>query len=377
MSEVPTQPTQPGATPEPAPETTAEPAAKPKRPGLRGWVRGLLVGALLIVGVVALGVSWVERQLGPVAETGSVRDRAQAFEVAPGWGAAQVAGALEDAGLVRNARVFSVYLQLENLDRSVGEGLYTLSPSLSVPELARRLARGGRPRVTSAVIPEGFRTAQVVNRLKTKLGVDIGPLVRRPGALRPAFVPVGAGLEGYLFPARYDFPVGSSPEDAVQQMLRRFERELTPGVRQNLKTLGLSVQAWVTLASMVQAEAGSYAEMPVIAGVFLNRLDRKMLLQSDPTVAYGLGKRLPELDAVAGDLRRDTPWNTYTRAGLPRTPIGNPGANALLVIFQAQRVNAEGQPYLYFLHAPGGEFRPNLTLEGHNRDVATYLRGTP
>ena len=365
MSEVPTKPTQPA--PEPV-------ELAPKRPGLRGWVRGLLVGVLLVVGVVALGVRWVERQLQPVAETGAVQDKAQTFEVAPGWGAAQVAGALEDAGLVRNARVFSVYLRLENLDRSVGEGLYTLSPSLSVPQLARRLARGGQPRITAVVIPEGFRTTQVVSRLKTELGVDIGPLVKRPGALRPAFVPKGTGLEGYLFPARYDFPVGSSAQDIVQQMLRRFERELTPSVRQNLKTLGLSVEAWVTLASMVQAEAGSYAEMPVIAGVFLNRLDRGMLLQSDPTVAYGLGKRLPDLDAVAGDLKQDTPWNTYTRAGLPRTPIGNPGARALQVIFQAQRTNAQGQPYLYFLHAPGGEFRPNLTLEGHNRDVAAYLK---
>ena len=361
MSEVPV-PTQPEPT--------------PKRPVLHGWVRGLLFIVLFVVGAAALGVRWTQRQLQPVAEPGSIRDKAQEFEVAPGWGAAQVAGALQDAGLIRNARVFSVYLQLQDLDRSVGEGLYTLSPSLSVPELAQRLARGGQPRVTSVVIPEGFRTAQVVSRLRTELGVDIGPLVNRPGPLRPAFVPVGAGLEGYLFPARYDFPVGSTPEDVVQQMLSRFERELTPAVRKNLQTLGLSVHAWVTLASMVQAEAGSYAEMPVIAGIFLNRLDRDMLLQSDPTVAYGLGKRLPDLDAVAGDLERDTPWNTYTRAGLPKTPIGNPGERALSVIFQAKRTNAAGQPYLYFLHAPGGEFRPNLTLEDHNRDVATYLRGT-
>ena len=360
MSEVPAKPTQP--------EPTQERRAR------RGWVRGLLLGVLLVVSAAALGILWLGRQLGPVAETGSVRDKAQVFEIKPGWGAVRVAGALEDAGLIRNARVFSLYLQLEHLDRSVGEGLYTLSPTLSVAELAQRLARGGQPRITSVVIPEGFRTTQVVSRLKTELGVDVGPLIKRPGALRPAFVPPGAGLEGYLFPARYDFPVGSSAQDAVQQMLRRFERELTPDVRQNLTSLGLSVEAWVTLASMVQAEAGSYAEMPVIAGVFLNRLDRGMLLQSDPTVAYGLGKRLPDLDAVAGDLKRDTPWNTYTRAGLPRTPIGNPGARALQVIFQAQRTDAEGQPYLYFLHAPGGEFRPNLTLEAHNRDVATYLK---
>ncbi len=157
-------------------------------------------------------------------------------------------------------------------------------------------------------------------------------------------------------------------------MLARFERELTPAVRDDLRRLGLSVHEWVTLASMVQAEAGSHAEMPVIAGVFLNRLDRGMRLQSDPTVAYGLGKPLPDLDAAAGDIRRDTPWNTYTRAGLPPTPIGNPGAHALSVIFSAERTDAAGRPYLYFLHGPNGDFRPNLTLEDHNRDVEAYLR---
>ena len=99
-----------------------------------------------------------------------------------------------------------------------------------------------------------------------------------------------------------------------------------------------------------------------------------MRLQSDPTVAYGLGKPLPELDAVAGDIERDTPWNTYTREGLPPTPIGNPGAHALSVIFSARRTDAAGRPYLYFLHGLNGDFRPNLTLEDHNRDVEAYLR---
>jgi UPF0755 protein len=338
-----------------------------QRPGPPRWV---LLAALFLVSALALGFGWMQRQLAPVSETGA----AQEFEVQPGWGAAQVADALEDAGLVRNARVFSLYLQLEGLDREVGEGLYRLSPALSTPQLAERLAGGGQPRVAAVVIPEGFRAAQVAERLRAELGVSAQDMIRRPGALRPAFVPPGVGLEGYLFPASYEFPVGSDAADTLRVMLRRFGRELTPETRQQLQRLGLSVHEWVTLASMVQAEAGSYREMPIIAGVFLNRLERNMRLQSDPTVAYGLGKRLPELDAVAGDLDRDTPWNTYTRAGLPRTPIGNPGGHALRVIFEAERTDAAGEPYLYFLHAPNGEFRPNLTLEAHNRDVEAYLK---
>ncbi len=334
------------------------------------WLRLGLFAALFTLTILGLGFVWVQRQLAPVSETAAP----QPFEVEAGWGAAQVAGALEDAGLVRNARVFGLYLQLQGLDRDLGRGLYTLSPALSTPQLAERLAGGGQPRVVPVVIPEGFRAAQVAARVRAETGVAVRELVQKPGALKPAFVPAGAGLEGYLFPASYEFPVGSSAEAIIRRMLRRFERELTAETRQQLQRLGLDVHEWVTLASMVQAEAGSYEEMPVIAGIFLNRLERGMLLQSDPTVAYGLGKKLPELDAVAGDLDHDTPWNTYTRTGLPRTPIGNPGVHALGVIFAAQRTDAVGEPYLYFLHGLNGEFRPNLTLNDHNRDVAAYLR---
>ena len=343
----------------------------PERTATASWTRRVLLVALLLVGGAAFTFSWLQRQLGPVSKNTAATTP---FEVEAGWGAAQVAGALEGAGLVRSARVFSLYLQLRGLDRSVGEGLYTLSPALGAAGVAERLAAGGQPRVSLVLIPEGFRAARVVQRLRNDAEIDIGALVRRPGALRPAFVPPGAGLEGYLFPARYEIPDGSTPAEAVARMLARFERELTPAVRRNLRRLGLNVHEWVTLASIVQAEAGSHAEMPVIAGVFLNRLDRGMRLQSDPTVAYGLNKPLPELDAVAGDLRRDTPWNTYTRAGLPPTPIGNPGRDALSVIFRAERTDAAGRPYLYFLHGLDGSFRPNLTLEAHNSDVETYLR---
>jgi len=316
---------------------------------------------------------WAQRQLAPADPSGQATE----FEVLPGWGASRIAAELEAEGLIRDARVFSLYLRVQGLDRDLGEGLYALNPVLSTPEIAERLADGGRLRVVDVTIPEGFRAGQVATRLAEQgLGdaETFRQLIENPGRLKPTFVPQGAGLEGYLFPASYEFPAQGTPEGVLRVMLRRFERELTPATRRNLQALGLSVHDWVTLASMVQAEAGTHAEMPTIAGVFLNRLDRDMLLQSDPTVAYGLGKRLPDLDAAAGDLGRDTPWNTYTRRGLPRTPIGNPGAHALRVVFAAQRTNADGEPYLYFLHAPSGEFRPNLTLDAHNRDVEAYLR---
>ena len=164
-----------------------------------------------------------------------------------------------------------------------------------------------------------------------------------------------------------------APGAAERDESGEFPHELVS----RLGELGLTVHQWVTLASMVQAEAANRGEMPVIAGVFLNRLELGMPLQSDPTVAYGLGKPMPALDAVAGDLRVDTPWNTYTRPGLPFGPIGNPGAEALDAVLEPQRYAEDGALYLFFLHGVSdGQtvFRPNTNLPAHNRDVETFLR---
>jgi cell division protein YceG involved in septum cleavage len=185
------------------------------------------------------------------------------------------------------------------------------------------------------------------------------------------------GLEGYLFPASYDVPVRDDLDAIVARFLRRFEQELDDATRSRLVAEGLDLHAWVTLASMVQAEAANDAEMPIIAGVFRNRLDIGMPLQSDPTVAYGLGKDLPQLDFPGGDFDVDHPWNTYTRTGLPAGPIGNPGRSALDAVLAPDRTDAQGRPWFYFLHGrddDGPVFRPNLDFDGHLRDVARYLR---
>lgn len=364
---------EPGPQPVPAPPST--PARAPRRPRRTG--RAWALALLLIVLAASTALTAVRFVLSPAQATPTTVE----FEVLPGWGGARVSTALEEAGLVRSALAFELLLRFTQLDRKLGEGLYDLSPSMSSREVAAALAAGGRPRTVRIVVPEGWRAAAVVARLAANgLGgaPELEALVRSPGGLAPVALAAGDSLEGYLFPATYDLPVHSTASQALGAMVARFEEELSPAVASALERSGLSVHDWVTLASMVQAEAASAAEMPVIAGVFLNRLDLGMPLQSDPTVAYGLGKALPELDAVAGDLRRDTPWNTYTRPGLPQGPIGNPGTDALLAVLTPQRTNAEGVEYLYFLHGTDGGnavFRPNTDLPAHNRDVQRYLRG--
>lgn len=344
----------------------------PKR--RRTWPR-LLLGLLALLTAAVAGVFYLRAQLAPVSPVSAPRE----FEVLPGWGAARIAQALEREGLVRDARVFGYYLRYRGLERSLGEGLYQLDPSMSAEEIAAALERGGRPRAAFVVIPEGFRLQDVARRLERDgLGDESSwlELMREPGALRPSYAPEDATLEGYLFPAGYQLPLDSTPEAVLRPMLERFDEELEQH-REALAAAGLSVPAWVTLASMVQAEAANPKEMPIIAGVFLNRLEREMPLQSDPTVAYGLGKSLPQLDALAGDLTRDHPWNTYTRQGLPYGPIDNPGEDALEAVLSPQRSDEAGRPYLYFLHgSDAGQpvFRPNATLEEHERDIERYLR---
>ena len=352
-------------------------AAAPQPP--RGARRGsrlitILLSVLLVAVAAVLAVAYL---LSPPSATPTEVE----FEVLPGWGGTRVAEELESAGLVRSAPVFGAYLRFKNLDRSVGEGLYDLTPAMSSAAIAERLVAGGRPRVVSIVVPEGWRAANIVERLAANgvsTAAELQAVVADPAQLAVEFLPAQRPLEGFLFPAVYEVPVRAEAAEALALMVTRFEAELDdidPGDR--LEELGLSIYGWVTLASMVQAEAASAEEMPIIAGVFANRLELGMLLQSDPTVAYGLGKQLPELSAVAGDLRVDTPWNTYTRAGLPIGPIGNPGREALLAVLSPERYTSDGALYLYFLHgtdAGAPVFRPNTNLPAHNSDVETYLR---
>jgi UPF0755 protein len=357
-------------------QTVVAPPPPGRRPRRGRW----LVGVLVALAVLALG-AW--RGLVYLLSAPGTSAAPVEFEVRPGWGGKRVAAELESAGLVRSARAFEYYLRFKGLDTRVGEGLYDLAPAMSVAEVAEALVAGGRPRVVPIVVPEGWRAQDVVGRLAANGFGDLAELealVADPGPeLAPPYLPAGHGLEGYLFPAVYEVPVHSTAEEALDQMVERFMAEVRgrDGLLERLGELGLTVHQWVTLASMVQAEAADASEMPIIAGVFLNRLELGMLLQSDPTVAYGLGKPMPELSALAGDLQVDTPWNTYTRPGLPHGPIGNPGAEALDAVLDPQRYAEDGALYLYFLHGTdGGElvFRPNTNLPAHNRDVDRFLR---
>ena len=351
--------------------TAGRGSASARRPNPVAWVM------LVLFVLAAAGALYVWWALGAPSDDSTPVE----FEVPRGTGAARIARELFDHGLVRDARIFLALLRFEGLDRRVGEGLYDLHGAMTAREVAAALARGGRPRTVRLVVPEGHRLIDVAQRLEalglSPAGAALARMRSPAAVLLPDVAAEAETLEGYLFPASYDVPVHDELDAVLARLVRRFEQELDPDTRARLEASGLDVHAWVTLASMVQAEAANDLEMPIIAGVFLNRLELGMPLQSDPTVAYGLGKDLPRLDFPGGDFEVDHPWNTYTRDGLPAGPIGNPGRAALEAVLAPQRSDELGRPWLYFLHgrdASGPVFRPNLDFESHLRDIERYLQ---
>ncbi len=332
-----------------------------------GLVRArVLVLLALAVLVLALGVY---DRIGPTGRSAIVR-------IPRGAGASAVGELLAQAGVVRDARAFAWLARVSGRASALPSGVFLLEGDGTIAVLEQLVSPELRPVMIRVTFVEGWRAVDQAAALRAK-GFDgdgFLTLVRfPPPGLKPAY-DRAVGLEGYLFPDTYDFPADASPEQLVRAMLSRFERELTGARREKLAAMGLDVHAWVTLASLVQAEAGNASEMPWIAGVFLNRLARGMPLQSDPTVAYALGKRLPELDRSAGDFDVDSPYNTYRHPGLPPGPINNPGEAALSAVLSPKRTSPRGRPYLYFFHARGKLYL-NETFQGHLRDLNRYRYG--
>jgi len=334
---------------------------KPTR-ARRRWPWLVLLAALISLAVI---VGWTAWLLGPTGASAIV-------EIPPGAGAQAVGRILEENGLVRSGRAFALYARWRGSAAKLQSGYYKLQGE-GVAKLLQDLTGAGKQIMVRLVFPEGWRAVDYATRLK-EAGFDgdgFLKLVNQPPAeWTPKYVE-GPTLEGYLFPDTYDLPKDAEPAVIVTAMLRRFDREVTPERVEAAKKLELTVHGWVTLASIVQAEAGSAVEMPKIAGVFLNRLKAGMPLQSDPTVAYALGKKLPELDRYAGDFQTDSPYNTYLNPGLPPGPICNPGAAALVAVLEPERNNKNGLPYFYFFHS-GGKLYLSSTFNEHLRKLNRY-----
>lgn len=331
------------------------------------WAK-LLLALLLLMLLGAAGAFMYVRNLMAPAGGG-----AYTLEVKPGDTLSAVSRTLQQRQIVKNADALRLLMRQNGTAGSLKEGLYDLNGQMDLSQVAAKLAGPARIPTVNVTIPEGRRIKDLP-AIFARAGFDAAAV--RAALNDPTMSPYTKGkqpdLEGFVFPATYEFRPKETPRKVVQTLLDRMNTEFTPENVARAKALGLGVRDWVILGSMVQAEAANDSEMPIIAGVFLNRLRDGIALGSDPTVAYGLGKDLPELDRSAGDFTKDTPYNTYTRGGLPAGPINNPGQAALSSILNPQRKLADGRDAVYFLHANDGKIYVNHSYAEHLRDNARY-----
>ena len=268
---------------------------------------------------------------------------------------------LEEAGLIDHPWLFSLYVRMKGAERELKAGQYRFTAGSGWGELLEAIRRGDV--VTHPLtIPEGFTLREIAPRVALLSGVDVETvrrLLENPRAAEELGVP-GPTLEGYLFPETYRFSEGLSPREMLAAMTARYRAFWGPEERRLADSLGLDEREIVTLASIVEEEALVDEERPIIAGVYLNRLEIGMLLQADPTVQYALGEPKERLLYADIDRVADHPYNTYTHPGLPPGPIAAPGEASLRAVLEPADV-----PYLFFVARPDGTHEFTRTSREH------------
>ena len=291
------------------------------------------------------------------------------FDVRTGTSLRTVARELAGAGVLPWALPFVVLARLEQVDRSIKAGNYEIATGITLPRLLDKLTQGDATQ-SALTIVEGTTYAELAAALSansgiTKRGLDLPAteLAHRLGAAED-------NLEGWFFPDTYFFATGSTDVALLARAHRVMRSRLDAawGKRAPDSPLANPYQALI-LASIVEKETGRSADRPFVASVFVNRLRLNMRLQSDPTVIYGLGNRF-DGNLRKRDLETDTAYNTYTREGLPPTPIALPGQSSL-----DAAVNPPRTPYLYFVARGDGSSEFSANLADHNRAVAKFQLG--
>lgn len=297
-----------------------------------------------------------KRYVAPGSAAQTVR-----LEIPRGAGLQKISQILADAGLIQQGAdplIFTVMVKRANLGGSLQAGEYDVPPASSMAAIAEMLS-SGRNRVHYLLtIPEGLTTPEALRLISAMPELD-GLLTLSPRT-------------GTLLPETYAFMRGDQRNEAVRRMQAAMDKTLGELWEKRAPGLPLtSKEQAVILASVVEKETALAAERPRVAAVFINRLRAGMPLQSDPTVIYGLAPETGSLGRalLRSDLEKDHPWNTYTRPGLPASPIANPGRESLAAVLNPVKTNE-----LYFVADGSGGHAFASTLAEHNRNVAAWRK---
>jgi len=327
---------------------------------LRRVVRSLALAVLAVLAATGAWFAWfVHSDLTPPKVPFD-------FTVKSGASLKAIARQLYDEGLLPDPDTFWILGRVQGKAASIQAGTYRLEKPVTPTELLDKLARGDVVFVEIAFI-EGTTFRQWQEQLRGHPRVRATLSARSAKAAAAELGIDSPSAEGWLFPDTYRFAPGTADVEILKRAHAAMKKRLAEAwAERDPGTALSSPYEALILASIVEKETGAPAERPLVASVFLNRLKGGMRLQTDPTVIYGMGQSF-DGNIRKKDLAADTPWNTYTRDGLPPTPIAMPGAGSI----QAA-VKPQPSDYLYFVSKGDGTHQFSRTLEEHNRAVAKY-----
>ena len=331
-------------------------------------LRILLTLALVVVvlgGLAAyLTIRWIE---APVLSE-SDHPPAKIVVIPEGASFSQVAQILEREQLIQSRAAFMWLGKKQEAERKIRPGEYELHAALPPSEILSKLM-AGRVVLHSVMIPEGYTISQIADVFAEHRITDRAEFIRL--AHDPSFIKTlgvhADSVEGYLYPDTYRFPRPTAGKDVIKAMVDQLAHVLTSEWQARAKEMRLTPHQVLTLASVIEKETGAGEERPHIASVFHNRLKKRIPLQSDPTVIYGL----PNFDGNLRkkDLSHPSPYNTYRWAGLPPGPIASPGADSIRAALYPTSTQD-----LYFVSKNDGTHQFSATLVEHNRAVEKYQK---
>ena len=324
--------------------------------------------ALLVAAVVLAALAWgAWFCLTPLEPPRSPFD----FTVKSGASLKGVARQLADEGLLPEPYAFWLLGRAMGKAGALQAGTYRVAEPLTPLELLDKLARGDVLPIEIAFV-EGTTFRQWLAQMRASPNIRSTLAGRGDAEIRAALGVDEPALEGVFFPDTYRFVAGATDVEILRRAYAQMQRRLARAWESRDPALPLaSPYEALVLASIVEKETGRLGERAIVASVFVNRLRKGMRLQTDPTVIYGLGEGF-DGNLRKRDLQADTPWNTYTRDGLPPTPIAMPGAASL-----EAATRPASTEFLYFVGRGDGSHQFSRNLEEHNRAVAKYQLGRP
>ncbi|MDH7476646.1 MAG: endolytic transglycosylase MltG [Microgenomates group bacterium] len=283
---------------------------------------------------------------------------AKIFVIKKGESLTSIVNNLSREGLIRNKIVFYLIVKKMGIEKKIQAGDFRLNPAMNAYQIAKILTHGTLD--VWVTIIEGLRKEEIATIIAKNLDL-------------PELEFVKLAPEGYLFPDTYLIPKTATIEAVIKILTNNFNKKYQP-LREKAKAKGFTDDEIVTLASLVEKEAKYEKDRLKVASIILKRLKNNWPLQIDATIQYALGYQSEEKswwkkNLTKDDLKIDSPYNTYTHTGLPPGPICNPGLASIKAAVNAD----ENTPYWYYLSDKKGGMHYAVTLEEHNKNIATYL----